>query len=65
MTRRKKRAIVVAVVAGLALIAAIAGYAYWTTTGSGTGSSTAGTTSADHAACDASRPGSIREARSR
>ena len=46
MTRGKKRALIVAVVAALALIAAIAGYAYWTTTGSGTGSSTAGTTSA-------------------
>ena len=46
MTRGKKRALVAAVVAGLALIAAIAGYAYWTTTGSGTGTGTAGTTSA-------------------
>ncbi len=46
MTRRKKRALVIAVVATVALIAAIAGYAFWTTTGSGTGSSTAGTTSA-------------------
>ncbi len=46
MTRRKKRAILVAVVAAFALIAAIGGYAYWTTTGSGTGSSTAGTTTA-------------------
>ncbi len=46
MTRGKKRALVAAVVAGLALIAAIAGYAYWTTTGSGTGSAAAGTTTA-------------------
>lgn len=46
MSRGKKRALVVAVVAAVGLIAAIAGYAYWSTTGSGSGSSTAGTTSA-------------------
>ena len=46
MTRRKKLALIAAVVVVLALIAAIAGYAYWSSTGSGTGSSTAGTTSA-------------------
>jgi hypothetical protein len=46
VTRGKKRTLIVAVVAVLALIAAIAGYAYWSSTGSGTGSSTAGTTSA-------------------
>jgi hypothetical protein len=46
MNSRKKRGIIVAVVAAFALIVAIAGYAYWSTTGSGTGSSTAGTTAA-------------------
>jgi len=46
MIRTKKRAIIVAVVAVVALAAAIGGYAYWTTTGTGTASGTAGTTSA-------------------
>ncbi len=46
MTRGKKRALIVAVVAIVALISAIAGYAYWSTTGSGTGTGTAGTTTA-------------------
>jgi len=44
MTRRKKRAIAVAVVATLSLIGAIAGYAYWTASGAGTGAANAGTT---------------------
>jgi hypothetical protein len=47
MTRRKKRALVAGAVAAVALIAAIAGYAYWTTTGSGSSTATAaGTTAA-------------------
>ncbi len=44
MTRGKKRALIVAAVAVVALVSAIAGYAYWSTTGSGTGTATAGTT---------------------
>jgi len=45
MTRGKKRGLIAAVVAACALIAAIAGYAYWTATGTGTATGTAGTTS--------------------
>ena len=46
MIRRKKHALVVAAVAVAALVAAVAGYAYWSTTGAGSGSANAGTTSA-------------------
>jgi hypothetical protein len=44
MIRRKKPALVVAIVSTVALVAALAAYAYWTTTGSGSGSAAAGTT---------------------
>jgi hypothetical protein len=44
MLRRKKPVLVVGVVLTVALVAALAGYAYWTTTGSGSGSAAAGTT---------------------
>jgi hypothetical protein len=46
MIRRKKHALVVAVVAIVALATAVAGYAFWSTTGSGSGQAAAGTTSA-------------------
>jgi hypothetical protein len=46
MFRTKKRIIIAVGVAIVALIAAIAGYAYWSTTGAGTASGDAGTTQA-------------------
>ncbi len=47
MIRNKKRAIIVAVVAVVALAAAIGGYAYWTTTGSGSAAGNAATATSD------------------
>ena len=46
MSRARKRALIVAVMAVLGLIAVLGGYAYWTSGGSGSGSATAGSTSA-------------------
>lgn len=45
MTKKTRRLALIAASAAVALLAAVAGYAYWTTGGSGTGSATAGTTS--------------------
>jgi hypothetical protein len=46
MSRARKRVLIVAVMAVLGLVAALGGYAYWTSGGSGSGSATAGSTSA-------------------
>ena len=44
MRKAGKRSSIIAVIAAIGLIAAVAGYAYWTSGGSGSGTATAGTT---------------------
>jgi hypothetical protein len=46
MSRARKRVLIVAAMAVLGLVAALGGYAYWTSGGAGNGSATAGSTTA-------------------
>jgi hypothetical protein len=45
VTKKTRRLALIGAFAAVALLAAVGGYAYWTTGGSGSGSATAGTTS--------------------
>ena len=58
MSRARKRVLIVAAMAVLGLVAALGGYAYWTTGGSGTGTASVGTDT-DNLAITSTAPGQL------